>query len=362
MIWLWIGFLMLVAVLLALDLFIVGRRHRAMTARSALRWTMFFVAVGALFNVAIYFVYAHNVLGAGDEFVHHLKAHGSADHPTSPARIGSTAAMQFLAGWLTEYSLSVDNLFVIAIIFSTFKVPGPDQHRVLFWGVLGAMLARAAMILAGAAAVERFEWVLYILGAFLLFTAWRIAVAGDEEKRDYNGMLLVRAARRTIPMSDAYDGHHFFTRLPSGRLAATPLLLVLLIVEATDVLFAVDSIPAVIGITRDPFLVFTSNIFAVLGLRSLYFALRSMLGRFHALKHALAAVLAFVGAKMLLEGTDHLRPLVSGVFGRVPRWLDWLPRESIDIPTPISLGVIALILAAGVVYSLALPAKPRRPG
>jgi tellurite resistance protein TerC len=358
--WLWVGFLVLVAILLGLDLFIVGRRHRTLNAKAALRWTLLFLTVGALFNVAIYFIYKNNVLGAADQFIHH--AHASGHHQIPREHVGSTAAMQFLAGWMTEYSLSVDNLFVIALIFTTFKVPGQDQHRVLFWGIVGAMVARATMIILGAAIIQRFEWTLYFLGAFLLYTAWKLAFAKEEEKRDFNRMLVVRTARRMIPMSDNYHGHHFFTRLPTGALAATPLLLVLLIVEATDVLFAVDSIPAVLGIARDPFLVFTSNIFAVLGLRSLYFALRSMLDRFHALKHALAAVLAFVGAKMLLEGTDHLRPLVEKAFGRIPGWLDWLPTDSVEIPTPFSLGAIALILTTGVVYSLARPVKPHRPG
>lgn len=354
MFWLWTGFLLLIGFLLALDLIIVGRKHKEMSARSAMRWTGFFVAVGAAFNVLVYFIYANNWLQAADRFRTFEHTHGG--KILSDAQVGATAAMQFLAGWITEYSLSVDNLFVIAIIFATFKVPGQHQHRVLFWGILGAVVARAIMIIVGAAAVQRFEWTLYILGAFLIFTGWKVAFADENEKRDFNRMWVVRLARRMIPMSNAYDGHHFVTRLPEGRKVATPLLLVLLIVEATDVLFAVDSIPAVLGITRDPFIVFTSNIFAVLGLRSLYFALRSMLDRFHALKYSLAAVLAFVGVKMLLEGVHHLRPLAARAFGKLPGWLEWLPENHIHVPIPVSLGTIAVLLASGVIYSLARPA------
>jgi tellurite resistance protein TerC len=228
---------------------------------------------------------------------------------------------------------------------------------VLFWGIIGAMVARAVMILAGAAAVQRFEWVLYALGAFLIFTAWKVAFAVEHETKDFSKSLTVRAARRVFHVTDDYHGHHFFTRLPSGALAATPMFLVLLIVEVTDVVFAVDSIPAVIGITRDPFLVFTSNIFAILGLRSLFFALRSMMDRFHALKHALAAILAFVGAKMLLEGVHHLRPLAAKALGALPSWLEWLPKKHIEIPAGWSLAVIVLSLAAGVAVSLLI--KPR---
>jgi tellurite resistance protein TerC len=352
MLWLWAGFLALIFLVLAIDLGIVGRSHKEMSARLALRWTGVFVGLGALFNVAIYFLYSRNLFGAGDHFAAILKATGDPDHAASHSVLGGIAAMQFLAGWLTEYSLSVDNLFVIALIFKSFSVQREDQHRVLFWGILGAMIARAAMILAGAAAVQRFEWVLYGLGAFLLFTAWKVAFSVERETQDFSKSLTVRLARRVFHVTDDYHGHRFFTRLPSGALAATPLFIVLLIVEVTDVVFAVDSIPAVIGITRDPFLVFTSNIFAILGLRSLFFALRSMMDRFHALKHALAAILAFVGAKMLLEGAHHLRPLADKALGSLPRWLGWLPKDHIEIPAGVSLGVILLVLATGAAISV----------
>ncbi len=358
MLWLWAGFLAFIFLVLAIDLGIVGRSHKEMSARLALRWTGVFVGLGALFNVAVYFIYANNWFGAADTFVRILHATGDAEQGMSPERVGGIAAMQFLAGWLTEYSLSVDNLFVIALIFKSFSVHRSDQHRVLFWGILGAMIARAVMILAGSAAVQRFEWVLYLLGAFLLITAWKVAFSVERETQDFSKSLTVRLARRVFHVSDAYDGHRFFTRLPTGRLAATPLFVVLLIVEVTDVLFAVDSIPAVIGITRDPFLVFTSNIFAILGLRSLFFALRSMMDRFHALKHALAAILAFVGAKMLLEGAHHLRPLAERAWGSLPGWLDWLPSHHIEIPAGVSLAVIVGVLAAGVGASFLLAPPP----
>ena len=354
MIWLWAGFLALIFFLLALDLGVFNRGAHAVSARSALKWVCAFVTLGLLFNVGVYFLYKHDVEGIGTNFARLMMRAGEPGVAfPSFEKIGWTAAMQFLAGWLTEYSLSVDNLFVIALIFAYFKVPAIYQHRVLFWGILGALIARGVMIFAGTALVSRFEWLLYILGVFLIVTGVKMALTDENEERDFEKMLVVRLARRVFPISKDFEGQKFWTRLPeTGALAATPLFLVLLIVETTDVIFAVDSIPAIIGITRDPFIVFTSNVFAILGLRSLYFALASLMDKFHYLKFSLAAILAFVGVKMVLEGADELRPLCERFLGGVPGWLQWLPKGAVHFSTPVSLGFIVLALVLGVVASL----------
>jgi tellurite resistance protein TerC len=265
-------------------------------------------------------------------------------------KIGQTAAMQFLAGWLTEYSLSVDNLFVIALIFSYFKIPAKFQHRVLFWGIIGALVARGVMIFAGTALVSRFEWLLYLLGAFLVYTGVKMALSNEDEERDFDKMLVVKLTRKIFPLTTELEGEHFFVR-HAGKIAATPLLLVLVIIETTDVIFAVDSIPAIIGITRDEFIIFTSNVFAILGLRSLFFALAALMDKFHYLKYSLSFVLAFVGVKMLLEGVQHVRTLLGKVT-TIPSWLEWLPDHAIHVPTAVSLGVIVASLTLGVVASL----------
>lgn len=359
MIWIWVAFLAFIIFLLALDLGVFNRGDHVISAKSAMKWVCAFVTLGALFNVGVYFLYKHDVQGIGTRFAALMMS--TVENP-SAEKIGWTAAMQFLAGWLTEYSLSIDNLFVIALIFSYFKVPAKYQHRVLFWGILGALIARGVMIFAGTALVQRFEWIIYILGAFLIYTGVKMALAKENDDRDFEKMLIVRLARKLFPITKDFDGHNFWTRVPAtGALAATPLFLVLLIVEATDVVFAVDSIPAIIGITRDPFIVFTSNVFAILGLRSLYFALASLMDKFHYLKFSLAAILAFVGVKMVLEGLDDLRPLCERFFGGVPGWLEWLPKESIHFPTPVSLGFIILSLIVGVVASLVYSKKHHEP-
>lgn len=359
MIWLWIGFVVFVLVVLALDLGVLSRRQQVLSPAKAMKHVAVFVAMGLAFNVAVYFIYKHDWLGIGTKFA------GVMMHATEPGApmpsgdaIGRTAAMQFLAGWLTEYSLSVDNLFVIALIFAFFKVPAKFQHRVLFWGILGALVARFVMIFAGTALVTRFEWLLYILGAFLVYTGVKMALAKEDEDRDFDKMLVVRIARKLFPISKDFDGERFFTRLAPtggavrGALVATPLFLVLLIIETTDVIFAVDSIPAIIGITKDPFIVFTSNVFAILGLRSLFFALAALMDKFHFLKYALAVVLVFVGLKMLLEGVHQLRALAKMVADPLPAWAAWLPENQIHVPIAVSLGFIVLSLTAGVVASL----------
>lgn len=310
--WLWIGFVAFVLGMLALDLGVFNREAHVIRVREAFAWTSVWIVLALGFNVAVHFMYQHHWLGIGLEIDHELT--------------GRDAALQFFTGYLVEKSLSLDNVFVIALIFAYFRVPAVYQHRVLFWGVLGALVMRGVMIAAGVALIRRFDWVVYVFGALLILTAVKLIIA-QHDSIEPNRNPLVRAARRLYPVSHEFEGERFFTRL-NGRFAITPLFLVLLMVESSDVLFAVDSIPAIFAITRDPFLVFTSNIFAILGLRSLYFALAGVLHRFRYLKMSLVFVLAFVGVKMMLS---HHHP----------------------IPTMASLAVICGILAVGVLASLA---------
>jgi tellurite resistance protein TerC len=238
---------------------------------------------------------------------------------------GKQAALHYLTGYVIEKSLSLDNIFVIALIFAYFRVPAAFQHRVLFWGILGALVLRGVMIGAGAVLIRSFDWMAYVFGGFLLLTAIRL-LRSKEEGIEPEHNPLVRLARRIFPITAGYEGARFFGRR-EGRLAATPLFLVLLLVESSDVMFAVDSIPAIFAITRDPFLVFTSNVFAILGLRSLYFVLAGFLRRFRYLKPSLAVILAYVGIKMIAA-------------------------EHVHVPAALSLGVIAVVLTVGVVVSL----------
>ncbi len=310
-IWLWIGFIVFILALLALDLGAFNRNARAVGIKEAFAWTALWVALALVFNVAIYFIYEHHWLGIGYE-------------SGSPIG-GRRAALEFFTGYVVEKSLSLDNIFVIALIFSYFKIPGAYQHRVLYWGILGALALRGLMIAAGAALIRSFDWVVYVFGAFLIVTAVKLLIVRhDNLEPDRNPLVLL--ARRLYPVSPGLDGERFFTTV-DGRRAITPLFLVLLLVESSDVLFAVDSIPAIFAITREPFLVFTSNIFAILGLRSLYFALAGVLDRFRYLKMSLVFLLAFVGVKMILS---HHHP----------------------IPTQVSLAVIAGILLVGALGSV----------
>jgi tellurite resistance protein TerC len=311
MIWLWIGFVLLVLALLALDLGVLNRKAHVIRTPEALAWTAFWVALALVFNTAVFYLYEHHLLGIGKEIGHELT--------------GQQAAIQFFTGYVIEKSLSLDNIFVIALIFTYFQVPLAYQHRVLFWGVLGALVMRGVMIAAGTAMIRRFDWIVYVLGGLLILTAVKMLFARHDSLRPHMNPL-VKLARRLYPVTDAYHETHFFVRV-DGRRAITPLLLVLLVVESSDVLFAIDSIPAIFAITRDPFLVFTSNVFAVLGLRSLYFALAGLLHRFRYVKIGLVVILAYVGVKMLLS---HHYP----------------------IPTGVSLGVIGSILLISTVASL----------
>jgi tellurite resistance protein TerC len=277
--WLWGGFVALVLGLLALDLGVFNRRDHVISAREALLWTGFWILLALLFGGFVWW-----------EF-------------------GPTHAVEYITGFLIEKSLSVDNLFVFVLIFSTFAVPREVQHRVLFWGILTALVLRAGMIVGGSALLQRFHWLIYVFGGFLLVTGVRLFFHEEEEHRPERS-LAFRLFRRIIPATHHFEGHRFFVK-EAGRWVATPLLLALLLIEVSDVVFALDSIPAIFGVTLDPYIVFTSNIFAILGLRSLYFAVAQLLGRFEYLKAGLSAVLVFIGAKMLVARWVHVHALVS---------------------------------------------------
>lgn len=286
MIWVWLLFLAFVLALLALDLGVFHRKDHVISTREALAWTGIWVAVALLFSIFIYFGYENHWLGMGAQ----------PDWIDGNVNDGGDAVVKYLTGYVIEKSLSVDNIFVIAMLFPFFAVPAAYQHRVLFWGILGAIVMRGLMIYLGAELVK-IHWVIYIFGGFLIFTGGKMMFAGDKS-HDLSKSRIMRVARRVLPVSDDYDGHHFFA-VRNGRRMLTPLALALVMVEATDLVFAVDSIPAIFAITADPFLVFTSNIFAILGLRSLYFALAGMMDKFRYLKFSLAVVLVLVGVKML---------------------------------------------------------------
>ena len=307
----WIAFLLLVLLLLGLDLGLLNRRPHAISARQALRWTAFWVAIALTFNVAIAFMYEYGWFGVGTRYGTRLT--------------GEQAALQFFTAYLVEESLSVDNLFVMALVFRSFGVPERFQHRVLFLGILGALIFRATFIIAGLALIQLFHWTVYLFGGLLVFTAVRMLFA-KEEAPDLQNNLFVKLAQRFVPITREYYGEKLLVRL-NGKLHATPLVLALVVIETSDVIFAVDSVPAVLGVTQDPFIAFTSNVFAILGLRSLYFALAAVLSSFQYLKVSLVLVLGFVGSKMLLT---HYLPIGSG----------------------LSLLIIVGLLAGGVVLSI----------
>ena len=304
--WVWAGFTSFVLAMLALDLGVFHRKAHSVTTKEAGIWTAVWVSLAALFGVGVYLT------------------------------MGKQPALEFLAGYLVEEALSVDNLFVFILVFSYFRVPDELRHRVLFWGIMGALVMRGAMIAAGAALIDRFHWIIYVFGAFLVYTGARMAFKSDDEiDPEHNPVL--RLVRRFTPVTKGFRGPHFFVREtgPDGvvRRIATPLFVVLVLLETTDLVFAVDSIPAIFGVTRDPFLVYTSNVFAILGLRSLFFLISGIITKFHFLRYGLAAVLAFVGVKMLISGKVH-------------------------IPIGMSLGAIALLLGGSIVASLMFPRAP----
>jgi tellurite resistance protein TerC len=273
-IWAWVGFLGLILFLLALDLFVFHREAHEVSFREATKFSIFWISLGLAFGVVVYLW------------------------------LGAEAGGEYLAGYLIEKSLSVDNIFVFALIFTYFGVPQKYQHRVLFWGILGALVFRALFIAGGAALLERFHFTIYIFGAFLVLTGIRMALHRDEEVHPERNPVL-KLFRRVVPMTAEYHGQRF-TVIDAGKRVATPLMAVLVLIETSDILFAVDSIPAIFAVTDDPFIVFTSNAFAILGLRALYFMLAGMMHRFVFLKLGLAVVLVYVGFKMLLSSTLHI--------------------------------------------------------
>lgn len=311
MLWIWGGFLALVVGLLALDLGVFHRNPHAVSAKEALGWTAFWIALSLVFNGGIYFLYEHHLFGIGEHIGHDVG--------------GKEAALAYFTGYIIEKSLSLDNIFIIALIISYFHIPLKYQHRLLFWGVLGAIAMRGAMIAAGVSMIERFEWTIYLFGAILIGTAIKMLFSKNEEVHPERNPLVL-LMRKFYPVTTKFDGPHFFV-VEDGVRKLTPMALAIVVIESADLLFAVDSVPAVIAVTHDPFLVFTSNVFAILGLRSLYFALAAIMGKFHYLKASLVLMLLFIGVKMLLANTYH-------------------------IPIGLSLGVISLILGAGIVASL----------
>ncbi|MGI8657243.1 MAG: TerC family protein [Candidatus Limnocylindria bacterium] len=300
----WIIFVVAVGGLLSLDLFVFHREARAVRMREAATWVAVWVSLGLAFGGWIFLTR------------------------------GATSGAEYLAGYLIEYSLSMDNVFVFAVLFSYFAVPAAYQHRLLFWGVMGAIAFRAVFILAGTALLSSFQFVIYLFGGLLLFTAYRMVTTGTELV-DPSANPVLRVMRRLIPVTDEFEGQKFFTRR-NGKLWATPLFAALVVVETSDIMFAIDSVPAILAITTDTFIVFTSNAFAIMGLRSLYFLLAGLIDRFEYLKFGLAALLAFAGVKMLLTDVVHLDVWVS-------------------------LGIIVAILVTSVVVSLLATRSKQEP-
>lgn len=304
-IWLWIGFNLFVLAMLALDLGVFHRKSHAVSGKEALTWSLVWISLSLVFNALIY-LFWDRVMPAS-------------------AYTNREAALAFFTGYLIEKSLSVDNIFVFILIFSFFAVPAAYQHRVLFWGILGALIMRGALIAVGAALLEEFHWIIYVFGAFLIFTGIRMALQHDENVQpDKNPV--VKFFRKFVPVTENFEKDKFFIRR-AGRLMATPLFLILLVVESTDLIFAVDSIPAIFAVTQEPFIVYTSNVFAILGLRALYFLLANVMDKFQYLKFGLSAVLVFIGAKMVIV-------------------------DFYKIPVGTSLAVVAGILTISVLASL----------
>jgi len=295
----WVLFNLFVAAMLALDLGVFHRPGHAVKFREAVAWSFVWIALAAIFAVIVYFWH------------------------------GRVQSLEFVTGYVIELSLSVDNLFIFLLIFRYFKVPSPDQHKVLFWGILGALVMRAIFILVGVSLISRFHWIIYVFGAFLVYSGIKLIFQDEDDVHPEKNPVL-RLFRRLMPVSETYEEGKFLVRRPG--LMATPLLVVLVVVETTDLIFATDSIPAVLAITLNSFIVYTSNVFAIMGLRSMYFALAGMMEVFHYLHYGLSVVLIFIGAKMLVS-------------------------HYYQIPTAIALGVVAGVLGISVAASLAFPRK-----
>lgn len=313
--WHWTGFILCVLFFLALDLGVFHRKAHVVKFKEAIAWTTLWVTLSFCFGL----------------FFAPAMAEGWTRQETA----------EFITGYIIELSLSMDNVFVIALIFTYFRVPPQYQHRVLFWGILGALVMRGVMIAAGAALIQRFSWTLYLFGAFLVFTGIKMLIVRDDGVHPEKNPVL-RLARKFFPVSNEFEGQKF-TTLRQGRLALTPLALVLLMVETTDLIFALDSIPAIFAVTKKPFIVFTSNVFAILGLRSLYFVLAGMIEYFRYLKVGLSVVLIFVGVKMLLDPHDG-----------PPKWFQ------LDIPVNLSLIVVGVIILASIVVSVAVKQREQK--
>ena len=320
--WLWIASITLLVGLLAVDVFVIGRRPHEPTLRECAIAISFFIALAILFGLGVlYFA-------------------------------GGRYAGEFYAGWLTEYSLSIDNLFVFVIIMSRFAVPAVYQQRVLTVGILLALVMRAVFIALGAAAIARFSWVFYLFGAFLIYTAWKLARHEDEEDAELKDSVVLRVVKRVLPTTTEYDGARLVTRV-HGNALVTPMLVVMIAIGTTDLLFALDSIPAIFGLTKEPFLVFTANAFALMGLRQLYFLIGGLLDRLVYLSYGLALVLGFIGVKLILEAlhTNTLPFLAGGHPVHVGP----------EIPITVSLGVIVGTLIVTTVASLVRDRRTRRP-
>ncbi len=306
----WLVFNVFVLAMLALDLGVFNRKAHVVRFREAIAWTLVWISLAGVFAVLLYY-FGHLMTG----------------HAERPNRVLS---LEFITAYLIEESLSVDNLFVFLLLFRYFKVPDQYQHKVLFWGIVGALVMRLVFIVAGVTLINRFHWIIYVFGAFLVYTGFKL-FGQQEGDSDPGKNPVVRFSRKYLRVTDEYVGGKFIV-LREGRRYLTPLALVLLVVETTDVVFAADSIPAVLAITRDPFIVYTSNVFAILGLRSLYFALAGMMELFHLLHYGLAIILVFIGTKMLVS-------------------------HYYEVPIVIALGVVVLVLAGSVGLSVVFPKK-----
>jgi tellurite resistance protein TerC len=321
MTWLWLGFFALVFAMLALDLGVFHRRAHEIRLREAMGWSIFWITLGTAFSGVVYLIYQHHWGGAG------LLVGADID--------GADAAVLYLTGYLLEKSLSVDNLFVISLLFYGLAVPPKYQHRLLFWGIIGALIFRCAMITGGVWLVNQFTWTFYVFGGFLVISGVRIMLSGHEDEPQPETSWFLRFIRRVLPVAQDDHGARFITR-ERGRLVVTHLAIALLAVEVTDIIFAVDSVPAILAVTTEPFIVITSNVFAILGLRALYFVLAGMISKFRYLKVALAILLVLIGGKMLAYQVYHL-------------------------PNLASLALVISIVGAGVIASLVADAR-RRPG
>jgi len=306
----WLLFIASILLFLALDLGVFNRTSHIIKTKEAAIWSAIWVSLALSFSVIIYWLYANQII----------------ENPTNISP--NTAVLKYITGYLIELSLSIDNIFVIAVIFSSLAIPEKYQHRVLFWGIIGAIVFRALMILFGVTLINKFDWIIYVFGAFLLYTAYKMATSTNSNFNPQKSKVY-KYLKKVYPVTHRIDGEKFFIKR-MGVKAATPLFIALIIIEFTDILFALDSIPAILAITADPFIVFSSNILAILGLRSMYFLISRMLNKFRYINYSLIVILAFVGVKMILS-------------------------HHIEIPEWISLGIICISLSGGIIISLVIP-------